>query len=355
MAVRMLRRALGRNDLRASDLSTLKNSRLYRSALVQRLLATSPVATHLLEDLYRHVFARVLRPQAEAEAANLAARLDDFTSRFPAALEHAGDESPVFLLAAGWRSGSTLLQRVLMSNGEFMIWGEPFARAGITALLASQFRVFTADWPPQDYFVANQGNDLSAAWIANSYPDPAQLIAAHRAFFIQLLVTPAKGLGRSRWGFKEVRLGGSHALYLKLLFPKARFVFLVRDPYACYASFRHYIKSDFHAWPERPIRWAGEFGRLWRELALDLERVAPRVDALWLKYEDYVTDPALHEKLCAHVDADLRPPRELSLIPSAGQIGASHTARAENRLLWYERRALKRALGDAGVRFGYAH
>lgn len=265
------------------------------------------------------------------------------------------DERPIILLAAGWRSGSTLLQRVLMSHPDLMIWGEPFARSGITMTLAAQLNAFTSEWPPPDYFVANQGTDLSAAWIANSYPNPAQLIDAHRAFFTKLLATPAKGLGRSRWGFKEVRLRGSHALYLKLLFPKARFVFLVRDPFAAFASFRHYIKSDFHAWPERPVRWAGEFGRLWRELALDLERVAPEVDALWLKYEDYLSDTALHEKLCSHVDADLRPPGELSLIPSGGQVGATQTAKPENRLLWYERRALKQALGDAGVRLGYVH
>ena len=332
----------------------LKHSWIGRNQVVRRTLDSSPTLTHLLEDGYRLFLARISGPEAEADATDLTARLQNVRQRLQPR-DFNCDEQPIILLAAGWRSGSTLLQRVLTSDPNTMIWGEPFAKSGITTTLASQLSAFTAEWPPLDYFVANQGDDLSAAWIANSYPDPAQLIAAHRAFFIELLANPAKGLGRSRWGFKEVRLGGAHALYLKLLFPKARFVFLVRDPFAAFASFRHYIKSDFHAWPERPIRWAGEFGRLWRELALDLERVAPEVDALWLRYEDYLTDPALHEKLCLHVDADLRPPSELSLIPSAGQVGATQTAKPENRLLWYERRALKRALGDAGARLGYVH
>jgi hypothetical protein len=31
-------------------------------------------------------------------------------------IEADGDEAPIFLLSAGWRSGSTLLQRLLMSD-----------------------------------------------------------------------------------------------------------------------------------------------------------------------------------------------------------------------------------------------
>ena len=362
----MLRQLLGRGDRRAGSLARIKCSPLYENALVQRLLAASPTSAHLLEDLYRFVLARAMRPEARADAADLPARLATFTTRFATATDTAENvaasspgrtnaERPVFLLAAGWRSGSTLLQRVLMSSGDVMIWGEPFARSGVATSLASQFRAFTEEWPPASYFVANQGAELSDQWVANSYPEPAQLVAAHRAFVIELLAKPASALGRDHWGMKEVRLGGEHARYLKLLFPGARFVFLVRDPYAAYASFRHYIKSDFHAWPERPIHTAGEFGRLWAELASSLQETTAAVDALWLRYEDYLRDPALHRALCAHVDAELTPPGQLSLIPSAGQIGATETAKPENQLLWYERRALKRAVGDVGVRFGYAH
>lgn len=339
--------------LRASSLPRLKRSWLYRNTVIQRLLAASPTAAHLLEDLYRLVLARIMRPEAQANAADIEGRLADFADRFPEAFGRSG-EAPVFLLAAGWRSGSTLLQRVLMSSGELMIWGEPFARAGVAQTLLSQFRAFTDEWPPPEYFIDNFGDALESQWIANSYPGPERLIAAHHAFFTELLAAPARARGHSRWGLKEVRLGGAHALYLKRLFPDARFIFLIRDPYAGFASFRHYIKSDFLAWPDLPVHSAADFGRLWRSLVSGFERVCPLVDGLWLRYEDYLADPSLHRALCRHVGAELTPPGELRLIASADRTGLGEAERRENRLLALERRRLRRELGEVAERFGYA-
>lgn len=353
MPTRLLRHLLADGRLRSSGLPRLKSSRWVQNKLIERIVNGSPVTAHLLEDAYRLVLARVMRTEARADAAAIKDRLATFCRRFPGALGDS-DEQPVFLLAAGWRSGSTLVQRVLMSDERLMIWGEPFARAGVVMSLLSQFRAFTDEWPPSEYFVSSQGAKLSANWIANSYPGAREFVAAHRSFLVELLAEPARARGQPVWGLKEVRLDGGHALYLKRLFPKARFVFLVRDPRAAFASFRHYIKSDFASWPERPIRSAGEFGRLWRELAMGLSAVCPEVGGLWLRYEDYLRDPALHRALCAHVDADLVPPDRLALIPSAGEIGASASARPANRLLWYERRGLMREVGDAARQLGYA-
>ena len=39
------------------------------------------------------------------------------------------NEEPIFLLSAGWRSGSTLLQRLIMSDSNVLIWGNPTMNA----------------------------------------------------------------------------------------------------------------------------------------------------------------------------------------------------------------------------------
>jgi hypothetical protein len=348
----LLTSVLATGKVRASRLPRIKTSRVVDNPLLRKILTASPLAAHLLEDAYRVVLHRVARAEAHEDAADIGARLETLRARFPEALGES-DEAPVFLLAAGWRSGSTLVQRVLMSGGDLMIWGEPFARAGLTTTLMSQLRCFTADWPPAAYFIDSFSGELSDQWIANSYPEVGRLLAAHRAFLSELLGVPARQLGRQRWGFKEVRLNGGHALYLSLLFPRARFIFLVRDPYACYASFRHYIKSDFIAWPERPVLSATDFGRMWREQVADFRRTCPQVGGFWLRYEDYLADPAVHEALCAYVGAELLPPRALKLIPSSGQKGASETTRPEHRLLWWERQRIRRQVGALGQSLGY--
>ena len=38
---------------------------------------------------------------------------------------------PVFMLTSIWRSGSTLIQRLLCSDPQIYIWGEPYGDAGI--------------------------------------------------------------------------------------------------------------------------------------------------------------------------------------------------------------------------------
>jgi hypothetical protein len=162
-------------------------------------------------------------------------------------------------------------------------------------------------------------------------------------------------MGRSRWGFKEVRLDGSHARFLKLLFPQARIVFLVRSPYDSYASFRHYIKSDFVDWPDQPVLTAAQFGRMWRTQVESFRAACDAVDGLLLRYEDFLADPAAQARLSAYVGLDLEPPSSRGLIPTAGQAGSTDRAKPENRLLWWERRGMRRAVGEVATAMGYDH
>ena len=80
--------------------------------------------------------------------------------------------------------------------------------------------------------------------------------------------------GFDRWGVKEVRWDVEMASYLRWLFPDARFVFLVRNPFDAYRSYRQWDWYDnwpFHTWydrwPSEPIDSPESFGSHWRRLA----------------------------------------------------------------------------------------
>src|SRR6185312_12863121 len=69
--------------------------------------------------------------QARRQSADLPGRLRDLCAKLSPHVRSC-DVSPIFLLSAGWRSGSTLLQRMIMEkNHDILMWGEPFDHASI--------------------------------------------------------------------------------------------------------------------------------------------------------------------------------------------------------------------------------
>ena len=84
---------------------------------------------------------------------SLANAIKTIVARWPQVQSPSTDE-PVFVLAAGWRSGSTLLQRMLMRH--CLVWGEPFGRAMLIDSLAQPLQTFTDTWPPDGMFRALQ-------------------------------------------------------------------------------------------------------------------------------------------------------------------------------------------------------
>ncbi len=214
-------------------------------------------------------------------------------------------ESPIFLFSAGWRSGSTMVQRLLMSDQQLFIWGESYDHCGLVQSLADTSIAFTPDWPPQRYYYDGSAKErLSGRWIADLYPDIEHLRQAHRNFFLTLFAQPAHEAGATRWGLKEVRLGVEHAAYLRWLFPNARFIFLYRNPLDAYRSYCRYGRSWYDRWPNRPVFTPTAFGRHWRNIAQGFVRQADEVSALVVRYEDLV-DPGRQQTVVNGMEAFL--------------------------------------------------
>jgi hypothetical protein len=128
-------------------------------------------------------------------------------------------------------------------------------------------------------------------FIANLYPPPERLLDAHLAMFDRLFAQPARAAGAERWGLKETRLSADHAAYLKWLFPRAKFLFLVRNPYDAYRSYAARRDAGwkwFNRWPDQPLT-VQNFARHWRELTASFLAGAEALQALLVRYEDLRT------------------------------------------------------------------
>ncbi|MDX1393813.1 MAG: sulfotransferase [Gemmatimonadota bacterium] len=214
----------------------------------------------------------------------------------------------MFLLTASWRSGSTLLQRLIMSDPAVMLWGEPFAHCGYIERLAGSMSAFTAAWPPDFFFLGHRPEDenLEESWIANLYPEPFAVLAAHRAFFETLFARPAQAAGYRRWGFKEVRVDIDQAAYLRWLFPDARIVLVVRNPYAAWRSYRLW-RNWYQRWPDDPVLTPKRFGEVWSRLAEGFATRFEEVGGAFFRYEEFTGDgrDAALQRLAGHVSVEI--------------------------------------------------
>ena len=88
------------------------------------------------------------------QAPNAVARLEQALARLEAATREAqapsGDD-PVFVCGLGWRSGSTLVQRALMTDPGLLVWGEPMDIVFYLERLTQPLLAVDGDWPAPEH------------------------------------------------------------------------------------------------------------------------------------------------------------------------------------------------------------
>lgn len=196
---------------------------------------------------------------------------------------------PLLVLGSGQRSGSTLLQRLLSSHPDVLIWGEHGGKIG-ELLAAAEGLLAWSDGYGRDARAELDWNGYQG-WLANMSPDRERVVAALRRFFHVLYAEPATALGRPIWGLKEVRYGLVEARRLYRAFPDLAVVLLVRDPRDMLRSLYEWECHSGGKWTRSQTRLAVQH---WRRVAADwLADPAPALPpVLRLRYEDVVAEPA---------------------------------------------------------------
>ncbi|MEQ6901066.1 sulfotransferase [Nocardioides sp. YIM 152588] len=194
---------------------------------------------------------------------------------------------PVFVISAGWRSGSTAVQRLIVSSGEVFVWGEPFPTARLLPRLQRiAAEVGVVDGQPDRTIAPSQiGPHMSTAWIATTNPAASTIMAGIKEMLETVYWTPLQETSFTSWGIKEVVTTPEQLRLLAETFPDAHFVCIVRNPISAYRSFRKFVISGVATKP-------GQFAKLeWIKGPRGYSRNWIRVARAFRTYRD---DPRFH-------------------------------------------------------------
>ena len=240
----------------------------------------------------------------------------------------AGAQSPVFIFAASSRTGSTLLQRVVLASSEVFIWGEPRFLGQAQKLHSRMIEI--SDLPGQT--VSNLKSIPSGAWIPTIFPDKQRVRRALAGMFLDLYWDEPNAAGYKRWGFKEVRANAVKAAqFMHELFPDCRFLFLVRHPMDTYLSIRNKKFFKEFSGPYAPVD-------AWAENAAGFVDITARntLPAILIRYEDLVGDMTKSgetvRKVCAHLRIKETPAMQREVQVKSGDSSFAYQLTAADRL-----------------------
>ena len=256
------------------------------------------------------------------------------------------NEAPIFLLSTGHRAGSTLLQRILVTDPRVLLWGEPLGDMAFVCRIAEMMSDSICPWNLEQWKNHDpNSSSIATSWIADLYPPGEDFRVAIRGLFDRWLGEPARQRGFVRWGLKEVRLGATEATLLHWLYPQAKFVILSRNPYDCYRSLADSNWLVYHRYPDMCINSAAAFAKLWNRLAISWSELPVGFPSFHIKYEDLTHGKVDFRKLESWLGIEIKENVALS-------VAVGGTAK-RSRLSWCERLIITREAA-AGMRaLGY--
>ncbi|MEW5788629.1 MAG: sulfotransferase [Pseudomonadota bacterium] len=261
---------------------------------------------------------------------------------------------PVFLFSSSWRSGSTLLQRFITASGEVLVWGETGGALNalaealtgweqITAHHSKRFPGGTGGMGEEAYrqFIASPKEQHAHLWIANLTPPFDEIVNFQRGLLDDLYGKRALEMGYTRWGIKETRCDLATAQTLRTLYPDARFVFLVRDPFDVLLSIKRRNWMN-HGPGKATLHY---FCEHWRNRSAQFRQAD---FGFKLRYEDFVANGALRTQLWDYLGISAPQPEDF-----AANSRVDWETRDTSELTRLERWRIKRWLGGEMAHWGY--
>jgi len=148
-------------------------------------------------------------------------------------------DRPIIVLSTG-RAGSTLLQKLMNTNQDTLIWGE---HAGIlTPLMNATKAVSRSEWIPEQVprgeWLLQKDRPLNEErWTAWDGSFSREGFHKHMKQFIDDLFSKDVP-DNVRWGFKEIRYSSLDVMdFMIKIYPQAQFIFLLRNPIDSCISF----------------------------------------------------------------------------------------------------------------------
>lgn len=248
------------------------------------------MVTSIIGSLARSLIGLGFPPELSPKL--LAPTMSYLETQHPSIVYPRSCERPIFIFSAGWRSGSTLLQRLVASSNNTLMWGEPFGdripvprlanTLGVAVKHQLQIGETNGAALPTGFFKGD--SDLANEWTANLNPGFEQLLYSQFASLEALLAAPARQSGYERWGCKFVRLTGQHARFLRWLYPGCRILFLVRHPFEAWSSYKG--RRWYTVFPSHRMVHPWSFFSFWESLASSFLEYSG--EKLVIRYEDLI-------------------------------------------------------------------
>ena len=206
-------------------------------------------------------------------------------------------KNPVFIFSAGPASGGRFVQELVSSSKEVLVWSAP---AGALNHILEAIRLMDMSSSPGVIGVLTGANknkvqkkllkpeDDARPHVANMRFSVKHMQHSFQQLFSTLYGMPSSRFGFQTWGINDYTANRQTCDMLRLIYPDAKFIFVIRHPIDCLRQIKKSGLRPRDQWGSlleeaRPLKW---FAANWARLADDFYEMP---NTLSIRYEDLLS------------------------------------------------------------------